>query len=61
MSSFTIEAKPYGKYDVIVCGGGTAGCFAAIAAARAASYDYGSAAIASQRVCHSASLCERRA
>ena len=34
MNKFTIEAKPYGKYDVVVCGGGTAGCFAAIAAAR---------------------------
>ena len=31
---YTIEAKYYGKYDVVVCGGGTAGCFAAIAAAR---------------------------
>lgn len=31
---YTIEAKPYGEYDVVVCGGGTAGCFAAIAAAR---------------------------
>lgn len=34
MNSFTIKAKPYEKYDVIVCGGGTAGCFAAMAAAR---------------------------
>ena len=34
MNKFTIEAKPYEKYDVVVCGGGTAGCFAAIAAAR---------------------------
>ena len=34
MRSFTVEAKYYGKYDVVVCGGGTAGCFAAIAAAR---------------------------
>ena len=31
---YQIEAKPYGEYDVVVCGGGTAGCFAAIAAAR---------------------------
>lgn len=31
---YTIEAKKYGVYDVVVCGGGTAGCFAAIAAAR---------------------------
>ncbi|MBQ3015415.1 MAG: FAD-dependent oxidoreductase [Clostridia bacterium] len=31
---YTIEAKSYGSYDVVVCGGGTAGCFAAIAAAR---------------------------
>ncbi|MBQ9805101.1 MAG: FAD-dependent oxidoreductase [Clostridia bacterium] len=31
---YQIEAKPYGSYDVVVCGGGTAGCFAAIAAAR---------------------------
>ena len=34
MNKYTIEAKYYGKYDVVVCGGGTAGCFAAIAAAR---------------------------
>ena len=31
---YTIEPKNYGAYDVVVCGGGTAGCFAAIAAAR---------------------------
>lgn len=31
---YEIEAKPIGNYDVAVCGGGTAGCFAAIAAAR---------------------------
>lgn len=31
---YEIEAKPFGSYDVVVCGGGTAGCFAAIAAAR---------------------------
>ena len=31
---YQIEAKSYGEYDVVVCGGGTAGCFAAIAAAR---------------------------
>jgi len=31
---YTIEAKPYGEYDVVVCGGGTAGVCAAIAAAR---------------------------
>ena len=31
---YQIEAIPYGKYDVVVCGGGTAGCVAAIAAAR---------------------------
>ena len=31
---YEIEAKPYGSYDVVVCGGGTAGCFAAIASAR---------------------------
>ena len=23
--NYTIEAKPYGEYDVVVCGGGTAG------------------------------------
>ena len=34
MRSFTVEAKSYERYDVVVCGGGTAGCFAAIAAAR---------------------------
>lgn len=34
MNTFQIEAKPYGNYDVVVCGGGTAGVFAAIAAAR---------------------------
>lgn len=33
--NYTIEAKEYGNYDVVVCGGGTSGCFAAIAAARA--------------------------
>lgn len=32
--NYQIEAKPYGEYDVVVCGGGTSGCFAAIAAAR---------------------------
>lgn len=32
--NFQIEAKEYGKYDVLVCGAGTAGVFAAIAAAR---------------------------
>ena len=31
---YQIEAKSYGAYDVVVCGGGTAGCMAAIAAAR---------------------------
>lgn len=31
---FKIEAKEYGCYDVLVCGGGTAGVVAAIAAAR---------------------------
>ena len=31
---FNIEAKEFGKYDVVVCGGGTAGVCAAIAAAR---------------------------
>lgn len=31
---YEIEAKPYGSYDVVVCGGGTAGCMAAIASAR---------------------------
>lgn len=31
---YEIETKNYGKYDVVVCGGGTSGCFAAIAAAR---------------------------
>ena len=31
---YQIEAKDYGSYDVLVCGGGTAGVFAAIAAAR---------------------------
>ena len=31
---YEINAKPYGKYDVAVCGGGTSGCFAAIASAR---------------------------
>ena len=34
MRSFTVEAKSYERYDVVVAGGGTAGCFAAIAAAR---------------------------
>ena len=29
-----LSAKAYGKYDIIVCGGGTAGCIAALAAAR---------------------------
>jgi flavin-dependent dehydrogenase len=32
--NYTIEAKPYGEYDVVVCGGGTAGVCAAIASAR---------------------------
>lgn len=31
---YQIETKNYGHYDVLVCGGGTAGVFAAIAAAR---------------------------
>ena len=31
---YTIEAKPYGSYDVVICGGGTAGVCAAIASAR---------------------------
>jgi ribulose 1,5-bisphosphate synthetase/thiazole synthase len=31
---YQIDAKSYGSYDVAVCGGGTAGVFAAIAAAR---------------------------
>lgn len=31
---FNIEAKEYGSYEVVVCGGGTAGVCAAIAAAR---------------------------
>lgn len=31
---FTMEAKTYGSFDVIVCGGGTAGVVAALAAAR---------------------------
>lgn len=31
---YQIDAKNYGEYDVLVCGGGTAGCMAAIAAAR---------------------------
>ena len=34
---YNIVAKASGKYDVIVCGGGTAGVAAAIAAARAGS------------------------
>lgn len=34
MMKYQIEAQPFGAYDVVVCGGGTAGCFAAIAAAR---------------------------
>ena len=34
MNEYRIQVKPYGKYDVVVCGGGTAGCFAAMAAAR---------------------------
>jgi len=33
--TYTMEAAVGKKYDVIVCGGGTAGCIAAIAAARA--------------------------
>lgn len=32
--NYQIEAKDYGTYDVVICGGGTAGVFAAIAAAR---------------------------
>ena len=31
---YSIEVKEYGTYDVLVCGGGTAGVIAAIAAAR---------------------------
>ena len=31
---YEVDAKDFGSYDVVVCGGGTAGCFAAIAAAR---------------------------
>ncbi len=31
---YQIETKPFGKYDVVVVGGGTAGCFAAISAGR---------------------------
>lgn len=31
---YQIESKHYGRYDVLVCGGGTTGVFAAIAAAR---------------------------
>ena len=31
---YKIEAKPLGEYDVVVCGAGTAGCFAALSAAR---------------------------
>ena len=31
---YTVDVKDYGNYDVVVCGGGTAGAFAAIAAAR---------------------------
>ena len=34
MNEYKIKAKVYGAYDVVVCGGGTAGCFAAIASAR---------------------------
>ncbi|MBQ9070883.1 MAG: FAD-dependent oxidoreductase [Clostridia bacterium] len=34
MNEYKIQAKAYASYDVVVCGGGTAGCFAAIAAAR---------------------------
>ena len=34
MSTYSIQAKKYGEYDVAVCGGGTAGVAAAIAAAR---------------------------
>ena len=32
--NYEIDAKNIGSYDVVVCGGGTAGCIAAIAAAR---------------------------
>ena len=34
MNTYEIQAKPYGEYDVVVCGGGTAGVCAAIASAR---------------------------
>ena len=34
ITKYEIEAKRYGSYDVVVCGGGTAGVCAAIAAAR---------------------------
>ena len=34
MNTYEIQAKPYGEYDVVVCGGGTAGVSAAIASAR---------------------------
>lgn len=30
----TVKAKVAGQWDVLVCGGGTAGCIAALAAAR---------------------------
>ena len=33
--TYSVDAAQGKKYDVIVCGGGTAGCIAAIAAARA--------------------------
>ncbi len=33
-NEYKIQTKEFGAYDVVVCGGGTAGCFAAIAAAR---------------------------
>lgn len=32
--NLNVQAKIYGEYDVVVCGGGTAGCVAALAAAR---------------------------
>ena len=35
MGTFTVETRPFGRYDVIVAGGGIAGAFAAASAARA--------------------------